>query len=71
MIAALLELQCPTSQWIDGTLHSDGEVGRVEHGAGAVSEQHAQVPIATFGDAPDTTGLTGGVFPGCADTHTT
>jgi hypothetical protein len=26
--------------------------GRAQHRAGAVSEQHAQVPVALFADAP-------------------
>src|SRR4029450_12258604 len=56
VIGAELNGQSPLPQAIDGLAGTNRDAGGAQHGARAVSEQHAQIAVAAFGDASEVAG---------------
>ena len=52
VVAAALHIQRPAADAADVFARALGHLGRPQHAARAVREQHAQVAVALLGDAP-------------------
>ena len=55
----------PGAQWIERSMAALRDGGSLQHGACAMRQQHAQVPIAALADAPEMTRVAGRLFFGC------
>ena len=62
VIGAALDGERPLAQAVDGFPSAHGDGGGTHHGARAVSEEHAQVAIAPFGDASEMASGTRGML---------
>ena len=54
--------QRPGAEAVERLLFLLRQLGTAQHGAGAVDEQHAQVDVAAFGHATETSDMAAGVF---------
>ena len=62
MAVALLDLEGPVGEAIEGLAALVPELGGAQCGAGAVDEQHAQVGVATLGHATQASGIAAGML---------